>query len=253
MIKYYLPIYIGLLFFNQPVLGQSKRMRDYNYLGWISTTGTINLNKKTSIHTEYQFRRNDFGLTWQQSLMRVGINMQLHSQAYLRIGYGWIETFPYGNFPIQSFGKQFTEHRVFQALNTHHVLGQFELTNRYMLEQRFIGTFNSALSITHDSWTYVNRLRYMGRLQTPLIGKTLEANEPFLGISNEIFMGFGENVGENIFDQNRLGLFLGWKFRNNMKIELGYINQVLQLGREVNNQNVYQYNSGYMINTFWNL
>ena len=66
-------------------------------------------------------------------------------------------------------------------------------------------------------------------------------------------MGFGENVGENIFDQNRLGLFLGWKFRNNMKIELGYINQVLQLGREVNNQNVYQYNSGYMINTFWNL
>jgi inorganic pyrophosphatase len=66
-------------------------------------------------------------------------------------------------------------------------------------------------------------------------------------------IGFGQNVGQNIFDQNRLGVLFGWRFNKNVKIEGGYFSQILQLARSVNSQNVFQYNTGFIVNTVWNL
>ena len=70
---------------------------------------------------------------------------------------------------------------------------------------------------------------------------------------NEIFLGFGKNVNENVFDQNRTGLLVGYRFNDNIRIEGGYLNQTLQLGREVNNRNVFQYNNGIIINANFNI
>ena len=59
-------------------------------------------------------------------------------------------------------------------------------------------------------------------------------------------------MNENIFDQNRLGVLLGYKFNNSLRIEGGYLNQTLQLGREVDNRKVFQNNNGIIINTIFN-
>lgn len=61
-----------------------------------------------------------------------------------------------------------------------------------------------------------------------------------------------KNVNENIFDKNRIGIVLGYRFNNVLRIEAGYLKQTLQLGREVNNQNVIQSNNGFFINTNFN-
>jgi hypothetical protein len=37
-----------------------------------------------------------------------------------------------------------------------------------------------------------------------------------------------------------------------LRIEAGYLNQTLQLGRELNNRNVFQNNNGIIINTNFN-
>ena len=76
---------------------------------------------------------------------------------------------------------------------------------------------------------------------------------PFLGFYDELFVGFGENVGENIFDQNRIGVVLGYKFNESVKLELGYLNQIVQLSREIDNKNVFQYNNGLLANVFINI
>ena len=92
----------------------------------------------------------------------------------------------------------------------------------------------------------------MFRLQIPLKGKSIDNKTPYIAIYDEIFIGFGENVNENIFDQNRLGVLLGYKFNNSLRIEGGYLNQTLQLGREVDNRKVFQNNNGIIINTIFN-
>jgi hypothetical protein len=73
-----------------------------------------------------------------------------------------------------------------------------------------------------------------------------------LAIYDEILIGFGANVNENIFDQNRFGVLLGYKYNNSFRLEAGFLNQRVQLGREVNNQNVFQNNSGIIVNTIFN-
>jgi len=231
---------------------QNTRINNYNNIGWLANTATIKFQKNWSVHIEYQWRRDEFVLGWQQSLLRTGINYHINPNAVFRVGYGLIETFPYGEIPINSMGKPFTEHRMYEVLTLSNKLGRFDLSHRYMLEQRWLGSYtNSALS-KEDKWTYVNRLRYMFRAQTPLIGNTLESKEPYAAAYDEIFIGFGENVNQNIFDQNRLGVLLGYKFSDKFKLEAGYFNQIVQLGRQVSSSNVMQFNEGFIINAFYN-
>jgi hypothetical protein len=69
---------------------------------------------------------------------------------------------------------------------------------------------------------------------------------------NEVFIGFGKNVNANVFDQNRLGLLLGYQWNKKYKIEAGYLNQTLQFGRQINNQSVFQFNQGIIVNVYLN-
>lgn len=228
---------------------QSSRISDKNNIGWYAAFATIKIAPKWSIHYEYQWRRDDFAKHWQQSLMRGGINYQIDNDVTLRAGYGWIETYSYGEFPLNAFGKQFTEHRIFQAALIKSTIGRWEFNHRYMVEQRWVGRYATPTSNRHDDYVYTNRLRYQGRVQLPL----LENREFYLAAYDELFIGFGKNVGENIFDQNRVALLAGYKLNNNIKIEGGYLNQTVQLGREVLGRNVFQYNHGFIISGIFNL
>jgi hypothetical protein len=96
-------------------------------------------------------------------------------------------------------------------------------------------------------------------MQCPLKGKTIDDKEWYAAAYDEIFIGFGKNVNENVFDQNRVGLLIGYRFNKKWRIEGGYFNQIVQLPREITlpgsstGQNVFQYNSGFIINTYWNV
>jgi hypothetical protein len=243
---------IILLFFgflHSELLAQNTRINEYNKIGWYNYFGTFKVSEKFSIHSEYQFRRNNFITDSQQNLLRFGINYQLNPKIQLRLGYAWIETYAYGETPINGFGKDFTEHRAFQMITITDKLSILDLSHRFMLEQRWVGRYSNENLSTEDQYPLLNRFRYMFRVQIPLKGNSIENKTPYLAVYDEIFIGFGENVNENIFDQNRLGIVLGYKFSNTIRIEAGYLNQILQLGREVNNRSVFQNNSGFIVNT----
>lgn len=245
-------ILTALIIFSLKGYSQNYRVKENNSIGWYTYNGTLKLNEKFGIHSEYQWRRENTITDWQQSLLRLGVNYQLNPRVQLRLGYGWIETFPYGTTSINSFGKDFTEHRLFQAATITDKLSIVELSHRFMLEQRWIGSYSNLSLTKEDDCLFVNRLRYMFRIQIPLKGKTISDKTPYLAAYDEIFIGFGKNVNENVFDQNRLGVVLGYKINKNIKIEAGYLHQTLQLGREVNSKNVFQYNTGVLLNTILN-
>lgn len=230
----------------------NSRLNDNNNIGWLSYNGTFKLDSKFSLHTEYQLRRDNYIADKQQSLLRLGVNYQINPKLQFRAGYAWIETYPYGDININSFGKDFTEHRSFQMATFSDKMSILDLSHRFMLEQRWVGRYSNANLLVEDEFLFMNRIRYMLRFQIPLKGKTIEDKTPYFVVYNEIFIGFGKNVNENIFDQNRFGLLLGYRLNKNLRLEGGYLNQIVQLGREVSGSNVFQYNNGFIINTIFN-
>ena len=238
-----------LLLVFSSVFAQSTRIQDNNQIGWLGYFGTFKIAKQFSIHSEYQWRRDNYVNDKQQGLLRVGLNYQANPKIQLRAGSAWIETYPYGDFPINGLGKDFTEHRIFQMVTLTDKISKVELLHRFMLEQRFVGRYTKPELIVEDDYLFLNRLRYMFRIQMPLKGNEIANKTPYVAAYNEIFIGFGKNVNENIFDQNRIGLLLGYKFNSNLRIEGGYLNQRVQLGREIDQRNVFQNNNGFVINT----
>jgi hypothetical protein len=92
----------------------------------------------------------------------------------------------------------------------------------------------------------------MIRFQIPLKGSEIKDKTPYLALYDEIFIGFGENVNSNVFDQNRIGVLLGYRFDKNLRIEAGYLNQIIQFGRQINGKNIFQNNNGLIINAHYN-
>ena len=257
-VRTFLPT-ILLAAFSASLFAQNTRINDRNNIGWWAGFGTFKLANKWSLHTEYQWRRENFVTDWQQSLLRVGANYQIDPKIQLRLGYAWIETFPYGDYPINALGRDFTEHRIFQMATLTDKPGRLDFVHRFMLEQRWIGRYTRAALASEDEYFFVNRLRYMFRVQCPLKGNTLDDKEFYAAAYDEIFIGFGKNVNENVFDQNRLGLLIGYRASSKFRIEGGYINQIAQLPREItlpgepHGRNVFQHNVGFIINAYFNV
>lgn len=150
------------------IKAQNNRLSTYNQIGWYNLFGIWKINSKWSIHTEYQWRRNNIITQSQQSLLRTGINYAPSAHLLLRAGYAWVETYFYGDIPINNFGEQFSEHRIYEMLQLSHTDGPFEFAHRFILEQRLVGKYNSVSSITEDQFSLLNRARYMFRLQHPI-------------------------------------------------------------------------------------
>ena len=235
------------------IKAQNTRLNNYNAIGWYNYFGTFKISPKFGIHTEYQYRRTHIIKENQQNLLRVGVNYQASPKIQFRLGYALIETFSYGEIPINGMGKNFTEHRLYQMATITDKLSIVDLTHRFMLEQRWVGRYSGANLTKEDQFPLLNRLRYMARFQIPLNKKTVTDKTAYLALYDEILIGFGKNVNENIFDQNRLGLLVGYRFSPVVRIEAGYLNQTLQLGREVNNRNVFQHNNGFILNANFNI
>jgi len=124
---------ILLLSFSSSINAQNSRINNHNTIGWYNYFGTFKVSQKFGIHTEYQFRRTETITEWQQSLLRVGVNYQLNHRIQLRLGYAWIETFPYGEIPLNGMGKDFTEHRLFQMATITDKVSIVDLSHRFML------------------------------------------------------------------------------------------------------------------------
>ena len=221
-----------------------NRINDHNSIGWYALFLTPKFSDKFSGHLDYQWRRTDVITNWQQSLLRVGLTYKANSQLSFQLGYAWAKTFVYGDYSIIAVPKPFPEHRIYEQLQVTTPVGKTMLTHRLRLEQRWLGRFKSIQSPKADDWIFLNRFRYMPRLDVPLDKKLYAA------MYDEIFIGFGRQVGENVFDQNRLAILLGYKFSKTVRLEGGFLSQIVQLPREIETKNVFQYNNGIVVNTY---
>jgi hypothetical protein len=193
---------------------------DHNANAWFMYFGDHPISKTSrwGIHLEGQWRRAELGATWQQMLVRPGVNFQLSKHVSLTGGYGYIDTFRYGDFP--AVGK-FPEHRFFEQVAINRRIGKFDFANRFRLEQRNIGV----LAAQRTSYRYENRIRYQLRTSIPL---PFGDKKNYIGLYNEILFNWGKNVDRNVFDQNRAYIALGRDLGHATRGEIGFVEQTLQ-------------------------
>ena len=206
------------------------RTTDTQENGWYMYFGTYKVSPSLSIHSELQVRRSGIIKDPQQLLVRTGLNYHLSKATTVTLGYGFIDTHPYGKQPVP---KRFIEHRLWQQLILNHSEGRFLFNHRYRQEQRWLETPLS----TDSDFNYLNRSRYRFMVNIPLNNRSMDKGTVFLSLYEEIFLNFGKNVRNNIFDQNRIYAALGFQTGTNSNIQVGYLNQRIQKADGVHYEN----------------
>ncbi|MCC7030727.1 MAG: DUF2490 domain-containing protein [Chitinophagaceae bacterium] len=223
---------------------QSIRQHTSNINAWFMYFGDHKFNEKFGIHLEAQVRRNDGIANWQQLLLRTGINYHISQQVFFTFGYCFVETYPYGNFPVK---VSYPEHRLWEQIQIKNQLGRFELVNRFRFEQRF-----SNLPVANTTTTlyepgeavYTNLFRLLNRVSVPLKGKTIQDKSWYLSAYDEIMVNAGKKVATNLLDQNRVYIAIGYKIPVVGRLEAGYLEQTVIKGDGLKIENNHTFQLG---------
>lgn len=191
-----------------PVFAQSQ---DSNLGNWLMYIGNKKLNQKWNIHNEVQYRNYNAVGDLEQLLLRTGLGYNLsENNNNLLLGYGYILSENYIGDSDQK--KSVNEHRIFQQFSTKQNIGKLKLSHRYRFEQRFVES------------DFKMRFRYFLSLNYPLISFKNESSMLYASAYNEIFL----NTKSSVFDRNRLYGGFGFKLNENVKFEVGYMNQFFE-------------------------
>lgn len=184
--------------------------QDSNLGNWLIYIGNKKLNSKWNIHNEVQYRNYNAIGDLEQLLLRTGLGYNISDSANILLGYGYILSENYSGNTDKKIDVN--EHRIFQQFTTKQKIGNVGLSHRYRFEQRFL----------EDNFKM--RLRYFLGINIPLQYKEDGKNPLYLSAYNEIFL----NTESSVFDRNRVYGGLGYKFSDNLKLELGYMNQFFE-------------------------
>jgi hypothetical protein len=225
-------LFLLCLFLSQVVLAQTvKKNYVQNNNACFMYFGDHKFSSKWGLHIESQLRRNEVISKPQQLLLRTGLNYHLNDNAFLTVGYCFVETYPYGDLPVKT---RFPENRFWEQIQIKTQVKSIEWINRLRLEQRF-----SKLPVLDGSTykpgphVFTNRFRLLNRFSIPLKGKTITDKSFYISCYDEVFINFGKKVALNVFDQNRAYFALGYKIKNLGKLEMGYMFQSIQKGNGV--------------------
>jgi hypothetical protein len=193
---------------------------------WAATFNTVRTGKKTSIHSDFQWRSTAPLKHTQTVLLRAGLNYHIRKNIVATAGYAFI----HNRRLVNNVSGYLPEHRIWEQLLITHRLKPLYLTHRLRLEQRFLPVAvveNNELE--KDGHNYANRLRYFIRNVLPFKNEPVFSKGVFAAIQDEVFVNIGNkaNVNGEFFDQNRLYLALGYRFNSKVDIDAGYMLQTV--------------------------
>ncbi|OUJ75284.1 DUF2490 domain-containing protein [Hymenobacter crusticola] len=199
-----------------PVQG---RLSDRNNNAWLMFYSDARVSQRWSVHTEFQYRRTNFLRDPQQYFYRAGLNYHASEKLMLTAGYVYLLSLPYGDYPAEGRSR---ERRFYQQLQLNETYGKLEIMHRFRQEQRWIRDAGA------DTYKISNRSRYRIQPTLSIKGKSGDPNTLYITAYDDIFINYGPNVKQNIFNQNRLYGALGYQFTSATSLELGYLYQIVQ-------------------------
>jgi Protein of unknown function (DUF2490) len=174
---------------------------------WMVYMGNQRLSENLNFWNEVQYRNYNFIGDLQQLLVRTGVGYDLSEKNNnVLVGYGYFHTEKYAD-DDEKVASQ--EHRIYGQFLTKQKAGIFSLAHRYRFEERFLETGDQF------------RFRYSLSLNVPLNKKELAHGALYISASDEIFI---KNKA-GYFDRNRLYGGLGYFISDNLRMEIGFMNQ----------------------------
>ena len=217
---------------------QAQVIKTSNQHFWLSYTGIHPIAKKISLQAELSIRRNEFIKNPQQLLFRIGLIGDLGNGLSIAGGYCFAETYPYGAFASKA---AFPENRFWKQLQLRKNIHRFEVVNRARVEQRFVyqPILVNAVYEPGEAF-YSTRVRLMQRWSIPIFGVSIKERTLYLTAFDEIFYGFGAQIANHPFDQNRAFVGTGYVLPKFGRVELGYLHQQIHksAGTKIENNNL---------------
>lgn len=181
---------------------------------WFAYIGQFKISEKWGFNLESQLRFDNQLERNLQNAIRIGGIYFLSSKGSITAGYALVHTFN------ASADKFYVENRFWEQyqLNKKWNNNKNTITHRFRLEQRWVGQSNSV--------NYQNRFRYLNRNLFHLADLRSSNEEIYAIVQDEVFLILGENkINSKGIDQNRFMIGLGLNYNNNIRLELGYMNQ----------------------------
>jgi len=186
----------------------SVKSQESSIGNWLIYFGNKDLNSSFNWHHEIQHRNYNILGELEQLLVRTGLGYNVNENNNILLGYGFIDSRNKAKESNEIL--KVNEHRIYQQFISKQVIGKIKIQHRYRFEQRFI----------EDDFKL--RYRYFLSLNIPL----LKTNKKYyISAYNEIFIDASQ---ENSFDRNRIYGGLGYQLNSNIKLELGYMNQIFK-------------------------
>ncbi|MEM6348277.1 MAG: DUF2490 domain-containing protein [Bacteroidota bacterium] len=178
---------------------------------WTTTFG----ESQWGLQGDAQFRNWNIAGDLEQLLLRGGLTYKPEgTNALLTFGYANIQTGEFGD-GTATVG----ENRIYQeALLPHKIGKRVYLKHRFRYEQRFV-----------SGQDFRTRYRYNLFFTVPLNQEGLGEGAIYLALYNELFINGQRTIGDGrtveIFDRNRLYGAFGYSLKDNLKVQVGIMQQ----------------------------
>lgn len=187
--------------------------QESNTGNWLIYLGNQKINDRWNWNNEIQYRNYNFVGDLEQLLFRTGIGYNLsENNNNVLLGYAFIHSEPY--IAGTDNKQKTTEQRIFQQLISRQIFDRFYIQHRYRIEERFLET------------AFKMRFRYFLGLHIPLNKKEMTKDAVYLSLYNEIFL----QDREPVFDRDRIYGAFGYVLNPYLRIEAGYMVQLLSGG-----------------------
>jgi len=111
------------------------------------------------------------------------------------------------------------EHRLWQQAWIRYRTGRTSWSTRLRFENRFLGTPDSRTGET--AYRFENRFRAWQQIKVPL------SQNRYFTAYDEFWVYVKPFQSNSVFDQNRAYVALGFDLKSSLRLEVGYMNQVL--------------------------
>lgn len=205
------PFFIFLFGFSNSLLFSQKKV-DHQSLSWIGYQAKLNLHSNWQLAQEIEDRIYIFPFRQHQLYFKTSAYHTINSP--ISVGAGLV----FMNQYLPQLQNQAVSDRRLEIRPSLEIQYRYQLSEKFELNERYIGEFRFQEN-EKGKILYAN---HRSRLSIELGYQATEKIK--VRVYDEIMLNAGKEIVHNVFDQNRAGLGVKYKFSKLTALEIGYFN-----------------------------
>ncbi len=189
---------------------------------WFLLLNHYKINDRWSLGNEFHMRYSDFLNEEEQLLIRPFINYHANPNVVISFGYTFINTYPYGDYPVPSNKP---ENNIWEQVTLIQDIGRASIQHRYRWENRWQGNLVQDIPggpSMVDGFSYSNRFRYRITIRRPINDRF------FINVFDELWFAMDKKLRNVNYDRNWIYLGLGININEKLSIQAAYLHQYVK-------------------------